>query len=422
MKALVIGSGGREHALVQALKKSPRIREVIAAPGNAGLEKISKCFPIKINNIKELVKLALEQRADLTVVGPEQPLTEGLVDAFRQAGLKIFGPDQRAAILEASKAFTKDFLKKYSIPTAHYAVFKDLEPARRFVEQNAQTRWVVKVDGLAAGKGVFVTQDTQEALKALDQVFTDQLFGRQSVVVEEFLHGEEVSFMVLCDGRRALPLASAQDHKRLLDHDEGPNTGGMGAYSPAPLMTEDLSRKVMATIIEPTLQGMQKEGRPFTGILYAGLMIRDGQPYVLEYNVRFGDPEAQVILPRLESDWVDLFEAALEQRLETASPVWTKKNAVCVVLAAEGYPASPKQGDAIHGLEQVPEGAMVYHAGTARSGDRIVTAGGRVLSVTALGGDLAEAVKNCYAAVSKIEFRGMQYRKDIAARGLKRGA
>lgn len=418
MKALVIGSGGREHALVKALAASPQIEQVLAAPGNPGMIE-AQCHPVKGSDIPALIRLAQTEGVDLTVVGPEAPLVEGVVDAFEAAGLKIFGASQKAAALEGSKAFTKDFLKKYRIPTAQYRVCHDLESAKKFVEANRDKEWVVKVDGLAAGKGVFVTRTPEATLKALETVFVEKAFGDQAVVIEEFLDGEEVSFIALCDGERALPLASSQDHKRLLDGDQGPNTGGMGAYSPAPILTPELHEKVMTQIIGPTLKGMAQEGRPFSGVLYAGLMICRGEPLVLEYNVRFGDPEAQVILPRLESDWVDLFCAATEGRLDQVKCRWKEQSAVVVVLAAQGYPSSPKKGDLITGLEDVGNEVVVYHAGTQKKGDQFVTAGGRVLGVTALGDSLQSAVKKAYQAVEKIHFDGMQYRKDIAAKGMK---
>jgi phosphoribosylamine--glycine ligase len=420
MKVLVIGSGGREHALVKAMKRSPRVKEVLAAPGNAGMAQEARCLDVAADHVSSLVAAAQAERVDLTVVGPEGPLTAGVVDAFRAEGLKILGPTRDAAILEASKIFTKDFLKKYRIPTARYQVFDEAGPARDFLRRNAGTRWVVKADGLAAGKGVLVTQNLEEALEAVDRVFVHKEFGEQRAVIEEFLEGEELSFMVLSDGIEGIALASSQDHKRLLDGDGGPNTGGMGAYSPAPLMTEALSDEVMERIIAPTLAGMREEGRTFTGILYAGLMIVRGKPYVLEYNVRFGDPEAEVLLPRLESDWLDLFEAALEGRLAAARPRWSEKSAVGVVLAAAGYPQNPRKGDVIRGLPEAEKLAQVHHAGTARKGEAWVTGGGRVLTLTALGENLASAVQRCYQAVSQVHFDGMQYRKDIASRGLKR--
>lgn len=423
-KVLIIGSGGREHALVKAMKSSPQVSEVFAAPGNGGIAQEATCVSIGVSDFPGLIDYAKEKQIDLTIVGPEQPLTEGIVDAFQQAGLKIFGPNRAAAILEASKSFTKDFLKKYGIPTADYAVFSNKEEAEAFLYKNEGKNWVIKVDGLAAGKGVFVTQNIQEALDALKVIFEDKSFGDQPVVIEEFLDGEELSFIVLCDGETALPLASSQDHKRLLDHDLGPNTGGMGAYSPAPLLNAELEEKIMKKIIYPTLKGMAAEERRFSGVLYAGLMIINNEPYVLEYNVRFGDPEAQVILPRLKSDWLDLFEAAIAERLDQIVPVWKDEAAVCVVLAAGGYPQTPRKGDVIEGLEAETENDLansyVYHAGTQEEGGEIVTAGGRVLGVTALGKDLASAVKNCYQRVKTIHFSGMQYRQDIAAKGLKR--
>ncbi|MDX1386970.1 MAG: phosphoribosylamine--glycine ligase [bacterium] len=418
MKALVIGSGGREHALVKALAASPKIDQVLAAPGNPGMVE-AQCHPVKVSDISGLIQLAQAEGVDLTVVGPEAPLVEGVVDAFEAAGLNIFGASQKAAALEGSKAFTKEFLKKYQIPTARYQVCHDLESAKKFVEDNRDREWVVKVDGLAAGKGVFVTRTPEATLQALETVFVEKAFGDQAVVIEEFLDGEEVSFIALCDGERALPLASSQDHKRLLDGDEGPNTGGMGAYSPAPILTPELHERVMTRIIGPTLKGMAAEGRAFKGVLYAGLMICDGEPLVLEYNVRFGDPEAQVILPRLDSDWVDLFLAATQGRLDQVKCQWKDQSAVVIVLAAKGYPSSPQKGDVISGLDAVGEGVMVYHAGTAKKGGDFVTHGGRVLGVTALGNDLQSAVNRAYEAVAKIHFDGMQFRKDIAAKGLK---
>ncbi len=420
MKVLVIGSGGREHALVKAAKRSPRVREVLAAPGNPGIGQEARCCAVSVEDIPGLVKLAREEKVDLTLVGPEVPLTLGVVDAFQAAGLKIFGPNQAAAVLEASKVFTKNFLKKYRIPTARYEVFTEVEAARRFLRDNAGTRWVLKADGLAAGKGVLVPLSLEEALEGVERILVKREFGEQQLVIEEFLDGEELSFMVLCDGTQALALASSQDHKRLNDGDQGPNTGGMGAYSPAPVMDEALAQEVLRTIIAPSLAGMREEGRPFVGVLYAGLMICGGKPYVLEFNVRFGDPEAEVLLPRLESDWIDLFEAAIEGRVASVAAKWRPGSAACIVIAAEGYPASPRKGDEILGLEAAAELAIVHHAGTALKDGKWLTHGGRVLAVTALGPDLEGAVKRAYAGVEKICFKGMHYRKDIAARGLAR--
>jgi phosphoribosylamine--glycine ligase len=417
MKALVVGSGGREHALVQALARSPKITKIFAAPGNPGMTQ-AQCLPVSAEDIPGLLQLAKDHQVDLTVVGPEVPLVQGIVDQFEASGFKIFGPSRRAAILEGSKAFTKDFLEKYHIPTAKYRVFRDFAAAKKFVEENAKTPWVVKVDGLAAGKGVFVSKTPKETIAALEEIFLKKSFGEQSVVLEEFLEGEEVSFMVLSDGERSLPLASAQDHKRLLDQDQGPNTGGMGAYSPAPLMTPSLHEKVMARIIAPALKGMVAEGRSFKGILYAGLMIVSGEPYVLEFNVRFGDPEAQVILPRLRSDWIDLLEAVVDGHLDRVTPIWKEESAVVVVLAAEGYPQSPRKGDPIEGMDEAAKESYVFHAGTKLQNGKFVTAGGRVLGITALGKNLKTAVERAYDAVKKIHFKGMHYRKDIASRGL----
>ncbi len=419
MKALVIGSGGREHALVKALVRSPKIREVLVAPGNPGMAREARCVPLKVEDISGLLQLAKSESVDFTVVGPELPLTLGIVDAFEAEGLKILGPCRAAAQLEASKAFTKDFLKKYRIPTAEYDVFSDWESAEAFLQVNAQRQWVVKVDGLAAGKGVFVSRTLEATRDALREVLVERSFGEQRAVLEEFLDGEELSFMVLCDGRVGLPLASSQDHKRLYDGDEGPNTGGMGAYSPAPLLNKSLEAKILERILHPTLAGMEAEGHPFRGILYVGLMIVKGEPYVLEFNVRFGDPEAQVILPRLESDWVDLFLAAILGRLSETMPRWSAQSAAVVVLAAAGYPEAPRKGDTILGISEAESLGQVYFSGVERHGETWVTAGGRVLGIGGLGLDLQAALNQAYAAVDKICFPGMQFRRDIGKRGLK---
>lgn len=420
MKVLVIGAGGREHALVKALAQSPQVNEILAAPGNPGMVE-AICHPVKADDVSGLLKLAQSEGVDFTVVGPEAPLVSGVVDAFEQAGQKILGANQAAAALEGSKAFTKDFLKKYAIPTADYGTFQELEPALDFLEDHRHKEWVVKIDGLAAGKGVFVTRDYEATKSTLVKLFEEQPFGKQAVVLEEYLDGDEVSFMVLSDGERALALASSQDHKRLQDGDQGPNTGGMGAYSPAPLVSPELHEKIMTRIIGPTLKGMRQEDRPFKGILYAGLMIVNGEPQVLEYNVRFGDPEAQVILPRLESDWMELFLAAEAGRLDQVKPKWKDDSAVVIVLAAAGYPSAPKKGEIITGIDEAAAlgGVQIFHAGTAKAGKDFTTSGGRVLGVTALGPGLAQAVKRAYEAVEKIHFNGMQFRKDIAQRGLR---
>lgn len=417
-KILVIGSGGREHALVKALKASPQVSEVLAAPGSPGIAQDATCYDIAATDFDALMELAKSQQVAFTLVGPEAPLVDGIVDAFQKAGLKIFGPSKAAAQLEGSKAFSKDFLRKYKIPTALYEVFHDLEAAKKFVESNTDTEWVVKVDGLAAGKGVYVSRTTKATLQALEEIFLNVRFGKQAVVIEEFLAGEELSFMALCDGENALPLASSQDHKRLLNGDEGPNTGGMGAYSPAPLLTPELESELIETVLKPTLAGMKSEGAAFAGILYAGVMVVDGKPYVLEYNVRFGDPEAQVILPRLKSDWVELFEAGISGRLDQVTAQWTNESAAVVVLAAENYPASPRKGDKISGLDEATKLATVYFAGVGGKENDWLTAGGRVLGITALGESLALALQRAYEAVGKIAFSGMHYRSDIGQRGL----
>lgn len=418
MKILIVGSGGREHAMLKAVKRSPKVREILVAPGNPGMEREARLVKIAVDDIAGLTQLAKEENIDLTLVGPELPLTLGIVDAFNKEGLKVFGPTEKAAILEASKVYSKNFFKKYHIPTASYEIFSDADKAIAFLKKHADKRWVIKADGLAAGKGAIVTSSIEEAIEAVGQILIDRTFGQQEVVIEEFLEGEELSFMVISDGQYAAVLASSQDHKRLLDGDQGPNTGGMGAYSPAPLMTEALSETVMKQVIYPTIHGMASEGRAFQGVLYAGLMIVDGKPYVLEYNVRLGDPEAQVILPRLESDYVEFMMAALAGDLKNFPLKWKNESAVCVVLASHSYPVGSRKGDVIEGLEMASQGATVYHAGTAKSSHHFVTAGGRVLGVTALGEDLPQAVKRCYQAVGAIHFDGMQYRRDIAAKGL----
>ncbi|MDZ4350902.1 MAG: phosphoribosylamine--glycine ligase [Xanthomonadaceae bacterium] len=426
MKLLVIGSGGREHALAWKLAQSPRVREVLVAPGNAGTAREPKCRNVEIasDDIDTLLSLAIGEGVALTVVGPEGPLVAGLVDRFREEGLRVFGPSAAAARLEGSKAFAKDFLARHGIPSASYAVFTELEPALEYLrEQGAPI--VVKADGLAAGKGVIVAQNLPEAEAAVTDMLAGNRFGEAGsrVVIEEFLEGEEASFICMVDGRHALPMASSQDHKRVGDGDTGPNTGGMGAYSPAPVVTPEVHERIMREVIEPTVRGMQADGAAFTGFLYAGLMIAaDGQPRVIEFNVRFGDPETQPILLRLRSDLLDLIEAALKEQLDHARPEWDARPALAVVMAAAGYPASPKTGDAIRGLDApMADEVRVFHASTRLDDSgSVLTAGGRVLTVCALGEDLSAARASAYAAVAGIAWDGEFHRTDIGWRALAR--
>jgi phosphoribosylamine--glycine ligase len=427
MKVLVIGSGGREHALAWKLGQSPRVDEVIVAPGNAGtaVEPGLRNANVAVTDLDGLVALAKAEGVGLTVVGPEVPLVAGVVDRFTAEGLRCFGPRAAAAQLEGSKAFAKDFLARHAIPTAHYAVFTDLEPALAHV-RGTGAPIVIKADGLAAGKGVVVAMTLAEAEVALRDMLGDKAFGDASsrVVIEEFLDGEEASFIVIADGARALPMATSQDHKRRDDGDQGPNTGGMGAYSPAPVVTDEVSARVMREIIEPTLAGMAKDGAPFTGFLYAGLMIdKAGAPKVIEFNVRFGDPETQPIMLRLQSDLLDLVEAALDGDVGKVQAQWDPRPSLGVVLAAGGYPGKVRNGDVITGADaDFGPDVKVFHAGTAVDAQgRPVSAGGRVLTVCALGSDLVEARAKAYAALEKVTFADAFFRHDIAHRALARG-
>ena len=426
MKVLVIGSGGREHALAWKLRQSPQVSEVIVAPGNAGTahEHGVRNVDVAANDIDGLLKLAKAEKIGLTVVGPEVPLVAGVVDRFRGAGLRIFGPRAIAAQLEGSKAFAKDFLHRHNIPTARYAVFTELNAALAYVRQHGAPI-VIKADGLAAGKGVVVALTKADAELALHDMLGAHSFGDASarVVIEEFLEGEEASYIVMSDGSHALPMASSQDHKRRDEGDLGPNTGGMGAYSPAPVVTPEVEQRILKEVIEPTLHGMAAEGAPFMGFLYAGLMIdKSGAPKVIEFNVRFGDPETQPIMMRLKSDLVDLIDAALDGRLEHTTAQWDARPAIGVVMAAGGYPGRVRGDDVIDGLDApVDRDVKIFHAGTRLdSQGRAVTAGGRVLTVCALGKDIAAARENAYAAASKIHYEGAFCRRDIAHRALRR--
>jgi phosphoribosylamine--glycine ligase len=423
MKLLVIGSGGREHALAWKLARSPRISRVLVAPGNAGTAREEGLANVAANSIPEWIELARNEGVAFTVVGPEAPLADGIVDVFQEAGLKIFGPRRDAARLESSKEFAKNFMQRHGLPTAAYAAFSEAAPAHECIERHGAPI-VIKADGLAAGKGVVVAMSAAEAHAAVEDMLVGKTMGAAGgrVVIEEFVEGEEASFIVLADGRHALPLATSQDHKRLLDGDRGPNTGGMGAYSPAPVVTPSMHARVMREVIQPALAGMEKDGTPYTGFLYAGLMIgRDGQVKVLEFNCRLGDPETQPIIMRLKSDLLALIEHALAGTLDRTEAEWDTRVALGVVLAAHGYPDAPRKGDTISGLPPPAEDCRVFHAGTALNGTEVVVNGGRVLTVTALGGNVSAARRRAYGAAEAIRFEGMQFRRDIGHRALAGG-
>jgi len=421
MKLLVIGSGGREHAIAWKLAQSPKVQKVFVAPGNGGTATENGLQNVDITSFPELINFAKKEQIHLTVVGPEAPLAAGVVDAFQEAGLKIFGPARAAARLEASKDFAKRFMQRHGLPTAQHATFADAREAKAYIDKQGAPI-VIKADGLAAGKGVVVAASVGEAHAAIDLMLVQNRLGDAGarVVVEEFLEGEEASFIVMADGAHALPLATSQDHKRLNDGDQGPNTGGMGAYSPAPVVTPGLHARVMREIIQPAIAGMAKDGTPYAGFLYAGLMIdKAGNPKTLEFNCRLGDPETQPIMLRLKSDLLALVEHALAGTLDRAAADWDRRPALGVVLAAGGYPDEPRKGDAITGLPKAAEDCRVFHAGTRLDGKRLVTNGGRVLCVTALGGSLKMARTRAYGAADTIRFEGMQFRKDIGHRALR---
>lgn len=423
MKILVIGSGGREHALVWKISQSPRVSQVYCAPGNAGISELAELVAIAPDNVTELRQFAQRERIDLTIVGPEVSLTLGLVDEFEKHGLRVFGPNRQAARLEGSKAFAKELMKQQGVPTAAFGVFTDPEEARDYI-QGIGAPVVVKADGLAAGKGVFVCVTVEEALAAIEKIMRARVFGDagKQVVIEEFLEGEEASFLAFTDGKTVLPLASSQDHKRVFDNDQGPNTGGMGAYSPAPVVTPELAERVVREIMYPTLAEMRKRGVIYKGILYASLMINHDHVSVVEFNARFGDPECQPLMFRLQSDLVEIMNAVIDERLASVTLSWDPRPAVCVVLAAGGYPGSYETGAPISGLDSLRDwkDGMVFHAGTAKSNDVFVTKGGRVLGVTAAGTDIGEAITEVYRAVEKIAWAGMHYRRDIGHRALNR--
>lgn len=426
MKVLVIGSGGREHALAWALLKSPRVSHVYVAPGNGGTALMKRVSNVTLSAPTDLVDFALTNQIDLTVVGPEAPLAAGVVDFFRAADLKIFGPTKAAAQLESSKDYAKAFMQRHGIPTAAYQTFADPVQAHAYIEAQGAPI-VIKADGLAAGKGVVVAMTKEEAHQAVQSMLGDGSLGAAGarVVIEQCLFGEEASFIVMVDGQHILPLASSQDHKRLLDADRGPNTGGMGAYSPAPVITEALHDRIMREVIEPTVAGMAKDGIPYTGFLYAGLMIGEGDDAarnigVLEFNCRMGDPETQPILMRLKTDLVDVLESGVRGQLDQQSMNWDPRTALGVVMASAGYPAAARTGDSIRGIPSPEADRVVFHAGTTLDQGQLQTAGGRVLCVTALGDTVQQARQNAYDAVKQIQFKGAQYRQDIAWRAIAR--
>ena len=423
MKVLVIGGGGREHALVWKIAQSPMVGKIFCAPGNPGTAELAENVDIAVDDLPGLLAFAKDQEIGLTVVGPELPLSMGLVDLFEEHGLKVFGARKNAAIIEASKAFSKDLMQKYHVPTAAYGVFTKVEPAVSFIDQTG-IPIVIKADGLAAGKGVIIAQSREEAVAAVTDMLSGNAFGAAGsrVVVEEFLKGEEASFLAFTDGVRIIPLASAQDHKAVFDGDLGPNTGGMGAYSPAPVVTAAIHEKAMAEVMRRTVDGMAAEGRPYRGVLYAGLMIDGGQVKTLEFNARFGDPECQPLLMRMKSDIVPILLAVAAGDLTGVEIEWHDKAAVCVVLAAGGYPGDYQKGDLIAGLDQAGkiEDLVVFHAGTRSAEQGVVTNGGRVLGVTALGDTVPEAIERAYRAVSLISWPGMHCRRDIGAKAINR--
>lgn len=426
MKILVVGGGAREHSIVAKLRGSTigAVDEIYCAPGNAGIGKQARLVPIAPSNTVELADFAQTIKADLTIVGPELPLMLGIVDEFKKRGLRIFGPTRAAAEIEGSKAFAREFLTRHNVPSPRYAVCGSFDEAERVLKAGELGfPCVVKADGLTSGKGAIVCETKADAVAAASSLLKDKRFGKagERVVIEEFIPGEEVSFLVLCDGTRAIPLASVQDHKRLKDGDKGPNTGGMGAISPALNLKLELHKEIMSTIIIPTIAGLAKEGRTFSGVLYAGLMIgADGKPKVLEFNARFGDPECQVILARLKSDLASLLVAVADGALADVKVEWAKEPAVCVVVASEGYPENVIKGREIRRLPDPEDGLQILHAGTVLDGQKVMTSGGRVLSVTALGATLPQALNRAYAAVEQIDLEGMQYRRDIGASALKR--
>ena len=423
MKVLIIGSGGREHALAWAVKRSAKVTEVVCAPGNGGIAEIARCVPADLKDLDSMVRVALEEQPGLTIVGPELPLSLGIVDALREHGLRVFGPTRAAAQLESSKGFAKHFLQRHNIPTANYAVCATAEELEKAVEF-FHPPIVVKADGLAAGKGVLICQSRRTAVEAAQGLFTGSLLGEaeRQVIIEEFLEGDEISFLCLSDGTNVAPLAPAQDHKRIGEGDTGPNTGGMGVYSTDTLLEPGMTEWILHHIAKPAVEGMAKEGTPFAGVLYCGLMMTARGPQVLEFNARFGDPETQAILLRMESDLVEALEACVDGRLAETEIRWSQGASACVVASSAGYPGKYETGFPIHGLAaatRVP-GVQVFHSGSARLGDHLVTAGGRVLGVTAVAASLQDALDRAYQAMAEIQFEGMYFRRDIGHRALEK--
>lgn len=423
MKVLVVGGGGREHAIVWKLSQSKSVDKIYCCPGNAGIAELAECIDVNQNDFNALLDFVKYEWIDLTIVGPEDPLSKGIVDLFEKDGRRIVGPNKAAAQLESSKAFSKELMRLNGIPSAEYKVFTSYLHAEEYIRVKG-TPIVIKADGLAAGKGVFVATTIEEATHALKVILKDRVFGDAGnrVVIEQCLQGEEASYMVFTDGETIVPMASSQDHKRIFENDEGPNTGGMGAYSPAPVITEAMEKVVMEKVMRPTIKALKSGGLDYKGILYAGLMIDKGKPYVLEFNCRLGDPETQPVLSRLQTDFMDIAMAITEKRLSDIKVEWKKDPAVCVVISSSGYPGPYRKGDPIRGIDEANkmEGVHVFHAGTAFKDDTVVTSGGRVLGVTATGSDIASAKKRAYDAVGKIHFDGMHYREDIADRALNR--
>lgn len=416
MKVLVVGSGGREHAICWKIAQSEKVEKIFCAPGNGGVEEIATCVSVSATDIPGLVSFAKEEAIDLTIIGMDDPLMLGVVDAFEAEGLRVFGPRKNAAILEGSKVFSKDLMKKYDIPTAGYEVFTDAEEAKAFLEMTKYPT-VLKADGLALGKGVLICENKEDAMAGLQEIMIDKKFGDagNTLVVEEFMVGPEVSVLSFCDGDTVIPMVSAQDHKRAFDNDEGLNTGGMGTFSPSKYYTDEVHDFCVQNIYQKTLDAMKSEGRPFTGIIFFGLMLTADGPRVLEYNARFGDPEAQVVLPRLKTDLIDIVEAAIDGKLNAIDLEWDERAAVCVVLASGGYPVSYKKGYEISGLQaqKAKDDVIVFHAGTKKEDEKILTNGGRVLGITAYGKDIEEAREIAYTALGEVDFTDKQYRTDI---------
>ncbi|MHC1694555.1 MAG: phosphoribosylamine--glycine ligase [Eubacteriales bacterium] len=415
MDILVVGGGGREHAILDCLKKSPRCGKLYAAPGNGGIASIAQCLPIKATDIEGIIKAAKELCVDLVFVAPDDPLVLGMVDALEASGIRAFGPRANAAIIEGSKVFSKELMKKYGIPTASSEVFNDADKALQYIKAQDKYPVVIKADGLALGKGVIIPSDYDGAVQAVRTIMTDKAFGKSGdrVVIEEYLVGPEVSVLAFCDGKTVVPMVSAQDHKRAYDRDEGPNTGGMGAFSPSRVYTDDIARDCMERIFIPTVKALQAEGRPFKGVIYFGLMLTAEGPKVIEYNARFGDPETQAVLPKLKTDFIDIIDAVIDEKLDTISIEWDDSPSVCVVMAAGGYPVKYTSGHEITGLDSLGGDITVYHAGTKLENGKILTSGGRVLGVCAKGNVFEDAIKKAYEAVDKIHFKDAHYRRDI---------